>query len=57
MQRLDNRQSKSEKQAEGECHSVKQDGKNERQGVAEDDGPEIPKAANKKKKGKRHRYN
>ncbi|RZM29214.1 MAG: hypothetical protein EOO88_05870 [Pedobacter sp.] len=50
MQRLDNRQSKSEKQAEGEGHSVKQEGKKERQGAAEDDGPEIPKAANNKKK-------
>ena len=50
MQRLDNRQSKSEKQAEGEGHSVKHESKKERQGAAEDDGPEIPKAQNKKKK-------
>lgn len=50
MQRLDNRQQKSEKEAQGESSSVKQTGKKERQGAVEDDGPEIPKTANKRKK-------
>ena len=50
MQRLDNRQAKTERQSEGESHSVKQDSKKERQAPAEDDGPEIPKAASKRKK-------
>ena len=50
MQRVDNRQSKKEQQSEGESQSVKQDGKKEKQTTAEDDGPDIPKASNKKKK-------
>ncbi|SDW50393.1 hypothetical protein SAMN05444410_103141 [Hydrobacter penzbergensis] len=50
MQRVDNRQSKKEQQSEGEGQSVKQDGKKEKQTPAEDDGPEIPKASNKRKK-------
>jgi hypothetical protein len=50
MQRVDNRQSKKERQSEGEGQSVKQDGKKERQTPAEDDGPEIPKTSNKRKK-------
>lgn len=50
MQRVDTRQSKKEQQSEGEGHSVKQDGKKEKQTPAEDDGPEMPKASNKKKK-------
>ncbi len=50
MQRLDNRQAKTERQSEGESHSVKQDNKKEKQTTAEDDGPEIPKATNKRKK-------
>lgn len=50
MQRLDSRQSKKEKQSEGESQSIKQDGKKEKQALAEDDGPEIPKASNRKKK-------
>lgn len=52
MQRVDNRQSKKEQQSEGEGQSVKQDGKKEKQTPAEDDGPEIPKASNKRKKDK-----
>lgn len=50
MQRVDNRQSKKERQSEGESQSVKQDSKKEKQTPAEDDGPEIPKAARKKTK-------
>lgn len=50
MRRVDNRQSKKEQQSEGESQSVKQDGKKEKQTPAEDDGPEIPKASNKRKK-------
>lgn len=50
MQRVDNRQAKKERQSEGESQSVKQDGKKEKQTPAEDDGPEIPKASNKKKR-------
>ncbi|MET7001057.1 hypothetical protein [Chitinophaga defluvii] len=50
MQRVDNRQSKKEQQSEGEGQSVKQDGKKEKQTPAEDDGPEMPKTSNKKKK-------
>lgn len=50
MQRVDNRQSKKEQQSEGESQSVKQDGKKEKQTPAEDDGPEMPKASNKKRK-------
>lgn len=50
MQRVDNRQSKKEQQSEGESQSVKQDSKKEKQTPAEDDGPEIPKASNKRKK-------
>lgn len=50
MQRVDNRQSKKEQQSEGEGQSVKQDGKKEKQTPAEDDGPEMPKASNRKKK-------
>lgn len=50
MQRVDNRQSKKEQQSEGQSQSVKQDGKKEKQTPAEDDGPEMPKASNKKRK-------
>jgi len=50
MQRVDNRQSKKERQSEGENQSVKQDNKKEKQTPAEDDGPEIPKASKKRKK-------
>lgn len=50
MQRVDNRQSKKERQSEGESQSAKQDNKKEKQTPAEDDGPEIPKAKNKKRK-------
>jgi hypothetical protein len=50
MQRLSNRQSKEEKQAQGENKSVKQEAKKESQNQDDDDGPEIPKAANKKRK-------
>lgn len=50
MQRLDQRQSKKEEQSEGESQSVKQESKKEKQAPAEDDGPEIPKASNRRKK-------
>lgn len=50
MQRVDNRQSKKEKQSDEESQSVKQDAKKEKQVPAEDDGPEIPKASNRRKK-------
>lgn len=50
MQRVDNRQSKKERQSEGEHQSVKQDHKKEKQAAAEDDGPEMPKASTKKRK-------
>jgi len=50
MQRLSNRQSKEEKQAQGESKSVKQEAKKEGQNQGDDDGPEIPKTANKKRK-------
>lgn len=50
MQRVDNRQSKKERQSDGESQSVKQDNKKEKQTPAEDDGPGIPKASNKRKK-------
>ena len=50
MQRVDNRQSKKERQSEGEHQSVKQDHKKEKQAAAEDDGPEMPKASSKKRK-------
>ncbi len=50
MQRVDNRQAKKERQSEGESQSVKQDSKKEKQAAPEDDGPEIPKASNKRKK-------
>jgi len=50
MQRMDNRQAKTERLSEGESNAAKQDSKKERQAPAEDDGPDIPKAANKKRK-------
>jgi len=52
MQRVDNRQSKKERQSEGENQSVKQDNKKEKQTSGEDDGPEIPKSVNKKRRKK-----
>ncbi len=51
MQRLDNRQSKEEKQSQQvESKSVKHEAKKEEQNFGDDDGPEIPKAAKKRKK-------
>jgi hypothetical protein len=52
MQRIDNRQSKAERKAEGESQSAKQDNKKEKQSAAADDGPEIPKSVSKKKRKK-----
>ncbi len=50
MQRLSNRQSKEEKQAQGESKSVKQEAKKENKSQGDDDSPEIPKTAKKKRK-------
>lgn len=50
MQRLDSRQSKKETQSQSEGQSAAQDNKKQGQAPVEDDGPEIPKAANKKRK-------
>lgn len=51
MQRLGSRQSKEEKQAQGESNSVKQDAKKQGQSQgSDDDSPEIPKASNRRKK-------
>jgi hypothetical protein len=50
MQRVDNRQSKKERQFQGENQSVKQDNKKERQASTDNDGPEMPKASKKRKK-------
>jgi len=52
LQRIDNRQSKAERKAEGESQSAKQDNKKEKQTSGEDDGPETPKSVNKKKRKK-----
>jgi hypothetical protein len=48
-QRIDNRKSKEEKQSEGESKSTKQDNKKQSQNT-DDDGPEIPKEAKKRRK-------
>jgi len=53
MQRQDTRQSKKEHQSEGESQSAKQDNKKEKQAPGEDDGPDIPKASQKRKKNQR----
>lgn len=50
MQRMDSRQSKKEIQSQSEGQSVGRDNKKQRQAPVEDDGPEIPKTANKKRK-------
>ncbi len=50
MQRMDNRQAKSEKQSESESQSVKPDNKKQKQAASEDEGPEIPEAKKKRKK-------
>ncbi len=50
MQRLDSRQSKKETQSQSEGQSAGQDNKQQRQATVEDDGPEILKTANKKRK-------
>ena len=52
MQRIDNRQSKAERKAEGENQSAKQDNRKEKQSAVDDDGPEISKSVNKKKRRK-----
>lgn len=50
MQRFDNRQSKSESQNQAQSHTAAQQDKKESQTVADDDGPDIPKASARKKK-------
>jgi hypothetical protein len=49
MQRIDNRQSKEEKQSENQQTSAKQDSKKQKQNT-DDDGPEVPKEAKKRRK-------
>lgn len=49
MNRINNRQSKEEKQSEGEAKSMKQDGKRQSQRV-DDDGPEVPQETKKRKR-------
>ncbi len=50
MQRLNNRQAKSEKQSTDENQVVKQDSKKEKQAPENDDGPQAPQAGKKKRK-------
>lgn len=49
LQRIDNRKSKEEKQSESQQTSEKQGSKKQSQ-TADDDGPEVPKEAKKKRK-------
>lgn len=49
MHRIDNRQSKEEKQSENQQTSAKQDSKKQKQNT-DDDGPEVPKEAKKRRK-------
>lgn len=49
LQRIDNRKSKEEKQSETQQTSEKQGSKKQKQ-TADDDGPEVPKEAKKKRK-------
>lgn len=50
LQRIDNRKAKDEKQSESQQTSVKQGSKKQNQTADDDDGPEVPKEAKKKKK-------
>lgn len=50
MQRVDNRQAKSEKQTTGENQAVRQETKKEKQSAADDDGPEMPQAQKRKRR-------
>ena len=55
MQRLGSKQSKEEKQSEGESNSAKQDAKKERQNAgSDDDGLEIPKGSKKRTRKQSH---
>ncbi|MFV5692885.1 hypothetical protein ACM55K_12735 [Flavobacterium sp. LT1R49] len=49
MKRIDNRQSKEEKQSEGETKSIKQDSKRQSPS-ADEDGPAVPQEEKKRKK-------
>jgi hypothetical protein len=48
LKRIDNRQTKEEKQSEGQNSSQKQD--NKKQSQSDDDGPAVPQEAKKRKK-------
>ncbi len=48
MQRVDNRQVKSEKQSVEQGQSTKQEAKKEKQAVSDDDGPDVPQAPKRK---------
>lgn len=51
MQRLGSKQAKEEKQSQGESNSVKQDAKKQNPNKgSDDDGPDMPKASNKRRK-------
>lgn len=50
MQRVDNRQVKSEKQSSQQGQSAKQESKKEKQSVTDDEGPEVPKASQKRRR-------
>jgi hypothetical protein len=49
LKRIDNRQTKEERQSEGQSTSMKQDTKRQRQS-SDDDGPAAPQEAKKRKK-------
>lgn len=50
MQRVDNRQAKSEKQSEGENQTIRQNTKKEKQSAADDDGPDTAQAPKRKRR-------
>ncbi len=50
MQRVDNRQAKSEKQSVEQGQSTKQEVKREKQSVGDDDGPDVPQAPKRKRR-------
>jgi len=55
MQRVVNKQSKGEREHQGETNNVKQEGKRERQTQNEaDEGPEVPKTSKNKKRKQGH---
>lgn len=56
MQRVDNRQTRTEKQTVGERQSISQDSKKEKQSGGDDDGPHIPQASKRKKRKQAHAF-